>query len=58
MLRKCVGALLVQAAVQAQAQVQASDSNCLNSAVLRFVEAGNPQQKILLSFKLQPNGKP
>lgn len=57
MLRKCLGALLVLAAAQAQAQV-ASDSKCLNSAVLNFVDVGSPQQKILLSFKLQPNGKP
>lgn len=58
MLRKCLGALLVLAATQVQAQVTASDSNCLNSAVLRFVEVGSPQQNLLLSFKLQPNGKP
>lgn len=58
MLRQCIGALLVLAAAQVQAQVAASDSKCLNSAVLSFVEVGSPQQKIVLSFKLLPNGKP
>ncbi len=58
MLRKCIGALLVITAAQVQAQVTASDSKCLNSAVLSFVDVGSPQQKILLSFKPQPNGKP